>query len=108
MSGGGKDAHIAAGFGEEHFSDDSGESRDAHQQVPGRLKRFHRLLDALIKAGDVGGVGVDAVQKQSRHERVVVSADPRPADTVVQVIGEERRPIPVIAPRNGEIGFVHF
>ena len=70
MPGGGEHAHVGAGFGDEHFSGDPGK--------PGMLvnrsratKRLHCLLDSGIQARDVGAVGVDAIQKQSCHERMV-------------------------------------
>jgi len=72
VRGGGKYAHIGAGFGDEHISDDLGPPRDADQQFPGEAKGFDRLLEAFIETGDVGAVGIDAVQVQPHHKRVMV------------------------------------
>jgi hypothetical protein len=68
-----------------------------------REKRCHCFLDSGIQARDVGAVGVDAIQKQSRHERVVgvesppqrldQRADLRPHPPLRQV-GEHRRLAP--------------
>ena len=51
--------------------------------APGQAKRFHRLLDPLIEACDVGTVGVDPVQEQPGHERVMGGepADSAPRST---------------------------
>ena len=73
VPGGGEHAHIPAGFGDEYLGGDAGEPGNADQQVPGGAKGFHRRLDALVEAGDVGAVGVDAVQEQPGHERVVLA-----------------------------------
>ena len=71
-----------------------GEARDADQQVPGRAKRCHRLLDAGVQARDVCGVGVDAIQMQSDHERVMG------AEPAGQRLGQRRdlRPQPPLEP----------
>ena len=71
MTGGGEHAHVRAGFGDEHLGGLGGEPGDAHQQFPGRAKGGHRFLDPLIEAADIGTVGVDAVEEQPGHERVM-------------------------------------
>ncbi|VBA34917.1 hypothetical protein LAUMK35_05827 [Mycobacterium pseudokansasii] len=76
MGSGGKHAHVRAGLGDKHIGDDVGKAWDTHQQFPGGLKGFDRLLDALLKAGDVGAVGVDAIQIQPSHKRVMVAKRP--------------------------------
>jgi hypothetical protein len=72
VSRGGEHAHVGAGFGDEHIGDDVGEAWDAHEQFPDGLKRGDRRLDAGIQAGEVGVMGVDAVQVEPHHEGMVV------------------------------------
>ena len=45
------------------FSNGPGDARDADEQVPGRLKRFHRLLDPGVEPADIGGMSVNPVQE---------------------------------------------
>ena len=71
MAGGRELGHVPAGFGEEHLSHGPGEARMLISKPQGRAERLHRFVDAGREPRDVGGVGVDAVQEQPRHECVV-------------------------------------
>ncbi|WP_405132766.1 hypothetical protein [Rhodococcus opacus] len=71
MPGGGKHPHVAAGFGEDYLGDGRRETRDAGQQVPGRLKRFDRLGNPGVELTEGLPVLVDQRQVHADQERVV-------------------------------------
>jgi hypothetical protein len=76
VHGCGEHARIRAGFGDEYIGDDLRSARDAHQQLPDGSKGGNRLLDTPIQAGDVSGMGIDAIKAQPRHERMMLGEPP--------------------------------
>ena len=62
MRRGGKHVHLAAGFGEQYFSDDPGDARDAAQQFPGRRERCYRLIAPGIQISQCLPVPVNSVR----------------------------------------------
>jgi hypothetical protein len=84
VSRGGELGHVPAGLGDEDLSDDLAEARDALQQLPGRQKRLHQLIDPRRQRFDVLGVDVDPIQEQPGHERVMRGEPP------VQRLGQHR------------------
>lgn len=74
---GGEHAHVAAGRVDDHVSSRDPDPGDGRDQVPGRTKREHRLLDPIGEDVDGGGVLVDELAVQIDQERLVIG---EPAD----------------------------
>ncbi|MEI2778470.1 MAG: hypothetical protein V9G19_21385 [Tetrasphaera sp.] len=77
MPGGGEDAHVAAGFGDDHISGRDRDPEDGGDQLPGGTKRDHQLLDPVGECGDRRGVLVDQGGVDLDQEGVVMGEPAR-------------------------------
>lgn len=75
MRGGGKDAHVGAGFGDDHIGDQGRDPGDGDQLFPGRTKGLHQRLDPPGEGLGGRSVCVDLLQIQLGQE-LVVSLEP--------------------------------
>jgi len=77
VPGGGKPAHVTAGLGDDHVGDDGEDPGNGDDEVPGRTKGSHRLLDTFVQLFDSATVAIDKVEMQPGEEAVVLTEAPR-------------------------------